>query len=115
MGNDTVPEPFFVSWEGRPVKELAPGVRIQVVSGEKLMFSRVVLDPGATVPDHQHPHEQFGLVLEGDGEFTIGGETRHVRAGDYYAIPGGERHQVVAGPHGGVFLDVFSPPREEYK
>ncbi len=115
MSGDAAREPFFVTWEGRPVKELVPGVRIQVDSGEKLMFSRVVIDPGATVPDHQHPHEQFGLVLEGDGEFTIGGETRHVHAGDYYAIPGGERHHVVAGPHGGVFLDVFSPPREEYR
>jgi quercetin dioxygenase-like cupin family protein len=115
MSGDAVREPFFVAWQGRPVKEIVPGVRIQVVSGEKLMFSRVVVDPGAIVPDHQHPHEQFGLVLEGDGEFTIGAETRHVHAGDYYAIPGGERHRVVAGPHGGVFLDVFSPPREEYK
>ena len=108
-------EPYFVSWEGRPVKELAPGVRIQVASGERLMFSRVVINPGAVVPEHDHPHEQFGLVLEGDGDFTIDGETRHVVAGDYYAIPGGVSHTVTAGPQGGVFLDVFSPPREEYK
>jgi len=110
-----VQEPHFVTWDGRPVKELAPGVRIQVVSGEKLMFSRVVIEPGAAVPEHSHPHEQFGLVLEGDGQFTIAGETRRVVAGDYYAIPGGVTHGVVAGPQGGVFLDVFSPPREEYK
>ena len=105
----------FVSFVGRPSKELAPGVRIQVISGEKLMLSRVAMEPGAVVPHHQHPHEQSGLVLEGDGEFTIGGETRHVRAGDYYAIPGGMSHGVTAGSQGGVFLDIFSPPREEYR
>jgi quercetin dioxygenase-like cupin family protein len=108
-------EPYFVTWEGRPAKELAPGVRIQVVTGEKLMFSRVVIEPGAVVPSHNHPHEQFGLVLEGDGDFTIDGESRHVVAGDYYAIPGGIQHSVTAGAQGGVFLDVFGPPREEYR
>jgi quercetin dioxygenase-like cupin family protein len=108
-------EPYFVKWEGRPEKELAPGVRLRVVSGEKLMLSRVDLEPGAVVPDHEHPHEQFGLVLEGDAEFTVGGDTRRLRAGDYYAIPGGVRHAVVTGAGGAVCLDIFSPPREEYR
>jgi quercetin dioxygenase-like cupin family protein len=108
-------EPYFITWEGRPRREIFPGVRIAVVSGERLMLSRVELDPGAVVPEHQHPHEQFGFVLEGEGEFTIGAETRHVKAGDYYAIPGGVPHKLVTGPGGGVFLDIFSPPREEYR
>ena len=62
MGNDTAREPFFVSWEGRPVKDLVPGVRIQVVSGEKLMFSRVVVDPNAV--HHQRARRQDAERLE---------------------------------------------------
>ncbi len=108
-------EPYFITWEGRPRRELFPGVTITVVSGERLMLSRVEFAPHARVPEHAHPHEQFGFVVEGEGSFTIGGETRHVRAGDYYAIPGGVPHAVVAGPQGGVFMDIFSPPREDYR
>ena len=109
-----MPEPYFVDWSARPQRELFPGVRIAVASGEHLMLSRVQLQPGAVVPEHHHPHEQFGLVLEGEATFTIGGQTRALRAGDYYAIPGGVPHAVLSGPHGSVCLDIFSPPREEY-
>jgi quercetin dioxygenase-like cupin family protein len=109
-----MPEPYFVDWSTRPQRDLFPGVRIAVASGERLMLSRVALEPGAVVPEHHHPHEQFGLVLEGEATFTIGGETRLLRAGDYYAIPGDVTHGVVSGPGGSVCLDIFSPPREEY-
>jgi quercetin dioxygenase-like cupin family protein len=108
-------EPYFVEWAGRPMRELFPGVRICVVAGERLMLSRVELDPGAVVPEHAHPHEQFGWVMEGDAAFTIGGETRRLRAGDYYAIPGGVSHAVVTGAAGAVCMDIFSPPRDEYR
>ena len=110
-----VREPYYVDWEGRPVRDLAPGVHLTTVSGERLMLSRVVFDPGSEVPLHQHPHEQFGLVLEGEATFTVGGETRLLRQGDYYAIPGGVLHQVLTGPGGAVCLDIFSPPREDYR
>ncbi len=106
---------YFVGWDGRPRRELFPGVRIAVISGERLMLSRVELEPGAVVPEHHHPHEQFGHVLEGDAEFTIAGQTRHLGTGDYYAIPGGVPHKVVTGTRGAVCLDIFSPPRDEYR
>ena len=106
---------YFPDLNTRPRRELFAGVGIQVVSGEKLMLSRVDLSAGSVVPEHQHPHEQYGLVLEGEATFTVGGQTRHLRQGDYYAIPGGVLHSVVTGPGGAVCLDIFSPPREEYK
>ncbi|HEV2126024.1 MAG TPA: cupin domain-containing protein [Chloroflexota bacterium] len=108
-------EPYFVDWEGRASRELFPGVRISVVSGEKLMLSRVELAPGSVVPEHQHPHEQFGFVMEGEATFTVGNETRQLVKGDYYAIPGGVLHRVDVGDSGAVCMDIFSPPREEYR
>jgi quercetin dioxygenase-like cupin family protein len=108
-------EPYFVDWEGRAARELFPGVRARIVSGEKLMFSRVELAPNSVVPGHAHPHEQFGYVMQGEAEFSIGDERRLLRVGDYYAIPGDVQHGVIAGPEGAVCMDVFSPPREEYR
>ena len=104
----------FVDWSAVPAKDLFPGIRARLVSGEKLMLARVELAPNALVPEHQHPHEQFGLLLEGEVDFTIGGERKHLVPGDYYIIPGNTPHKVETGPNGAVALDIFAPPREDY-
>ena len=96
-------------------KTLAPGVTAKIVSGEKLMFSLVTLEPGAVVPTHTHPHEQMGMLVSGTMEFTISGETRTLSGNEMYLVPGGVPHAAKAGPQGAVALDAFSPPREEYQ
>lgn len=90
------------------------GIRMNVLSGDRMMANWVRLEPGATVPDHAHPHEQIGLVLEGEIEMTIDGETRLLGPGNAYVIPGGVRHAGVGGQSGCLVLDVFSPPRGDY-
>ena len=101
--------------EGISPKTLAPGVTARIVSGEKLMFSLVALEPGAVVPTHTHPHEQMGMMVSGTMEFTIAGETRLLTGNEMYLVPGGVPHAAKAGPGGAVALDAFSPPREEYR
>ena len=96
-------------------KTLAPGVTAKIVSGEKLMFSLVTLEPGAVVPTHSHPHEQVGMMVSGTMEFTIAGETRTLSGNEMYLVPGGVPHAAKAGPGGAVALDAFAPPREEYR
>ncbi len=95
--------------------ELAPGVMLRTMWGDKVMMSMVEVAPKAVVPNHTHPHEQAGLVLQGEFEFTIGGETKWVRPGDAYVIPGGVEHSLVGSDGWSLVLDIFSPPREEYK
>ena len=96
-------------------KEIAPGVNIRTMWGEKVMMSMVEIAPHAVVPNHSHPHEQAGLMLQGEFDMTIGGETRLLRPGDAYVIPGGVEHSVVGSDGWSLALDIFSPPREEYK
>ena len=97
------------------VRPLAPGVSARIASGEKLMFSLVTLEPHAVVPEHSHPHEQMGMMVSGEMELTVAGETRRLMGNDIYLVPGGTPHNVVTGPKGAVALDAFSPPRDEYK
>ena len=96
-------------------RELAPGVFLRTMWGEKIMMSVVEITANSEVPMHQHPHEQAGMVLEGEFDFTIGGVTTRVKAGDTYIIPGGVEHYVKATDQPSVALDIFSPPREDYK
>lgn len=57
------------------------------------------------LPPHSHG-AQWGTVIEGEVELTIGGETRTYRPGDSYTIPAGVEHggMIKAGTR---VIDVF--------
>jgi len=79
------------------------------------MLSLVEFEPHAVVEEHSHPHEQCGLMLEGEAEFIVGGESRIVKAGEMWRIPGGVLHKVIAGAAPVRALDVFHPIRDDYR
>jgi quercetin dioxygenase-like cupin family protein len=86
-----------------------------LLSGSKLMFLLVKIESEGVVPEHSHPHEQMGLCLKGKAEFKAGGGKEIVEAGMTYWFRSNEKHSVkVVGGEPAVFLDVFSPPREDY-
>jgi quercetin dioxygenase-like cupin family protein len=106
---------YFFSKSDGTRRQLFPGVEAHLVWGDRLMLAVVDLQPHSVVAEHDHPHEQMGIVIEGRAEFTIGGETRVLGPGDTYLMPGGVRHKVVALDAPVRAIDVFNPPREEYK
>jgi len=105
----------FIDLERVAPKEVFEGCRIRVASGERIMLSLMDLDAHARVPPHSHPHEQAGMVLEGTFELMIDGEKKIVRKGDCYICPPGVEHSVIMGDAPAQVLDIFSPPREEYR
>jgi len=106
---------YFLDPESRQYKQLAEGIRARTFWGEKLMLALVDLEPDAILPVHQHPHEQGGVVLEGEMLLTVDEESKLVRPGDMYLIPGNVPHSARVGPMPTRVLDIFSPVREEYK
>lgn len=96
-------------------RELAPGLTTRIFAGEQAMLSVVSFAPHAEGTLHSHPEEQWGVMLEGDGLRTQGGEEIPVKAGDFWRTPGNVEHTLKAGPNGAKVLDVFSPPRDEYR
>ncbi len=61
---------------------------------------------GVDLPEHAHG-AQWGVVLEGAIDFTIGGETRTYGPGETYFVDEGELHSAVIHP-GYVGIDVFA-------
>jgi quercetin dioxygenase-like cupin family protein len=106
---------YFVQRSDCSHHEIFPGVHIFTTAGERMMLSLVELAPHAVVESHSHPHEQMGLLLEGELTFTIGGKTRTLRPGEMWRIPGGVVHGCVAGDQPAKALDMFQPVREEYR
>jgi quercetin dioxygenase-like cupin family protein len=92
-----------------------PGVTVRTCSCEKMMLSVASLDANSVVEEHSHPHEQVGIVLEGQVIFTIGGEAKTLSPGDLFRIPGNVRHKVVTLERPAKVLDVFCPIREDYR
>jgi quercetin dioxygenase-like cupin family protein len=93
----------------------APGVIVRILTdGEKAMLVEVDLEPGSVVPMHTHPHEQTGTLISGRMRFEIGDETFDLGAGDAWMIPGGVPHEAT-GIEGCRVVEVFSPPREDWR
>ena len=90
------------------------GLVMQSVVGGKLMANWVTIEPHKIVPRHQHPHEQLGIMLEGQLELTLGDETRLLNPGDAYTIPPNLPHSARTLDAGCVVLDIFTPVREDY-
>jgi quercetin dioxygenase-like cupin family protein len=96
-------------------RELGPGVTTRIFAGEQAMLSVVTIAPNAEGTLHHHPEEQWGVLLEGSAIRVQGGEEIPVKKGDFWRTPGNVPHTMRAGPGGARVLDVFSPPRPEYK
>ena len=96
-------------------RELAPGLDARIFVGDRSMLSLVTFAPNAAGQVHSHPEEQWGVLLEGDGVRTQGGEDFAVKAGDFWRTPGGVPHGFRAGAKGARILDIFSPAREAYR
>lgn len=105
--------PYLVNPDDLKNREIASGVKIGVTSSERIMPSFVEFTEGASLQVHSHPHEQAGVILEGEIEITMGTEVRILKAGEGYLIPGHVFHSVKAlCPK--RLLDIFSPPRNDY-
>ncbi|MCW5619794.1 MAG: cupin domain-containing protein [Burkholderiales bacterium] len=72
----------------------------------QLVFFQIFKD--VEIPPHSH-EGQWGTVLEGVVELTIGGETRTYGPGDSYYIPPGVVHSAKA-PAGSKVIDFFEEP-----
>lgn len=96
-------------------RRLADGLETRIFPGENVMLSVVRVAPHTSGEVHSHPQEQWGVLLEGSGVRIQDGVAHAVAAGDFWQTPGNVSHGFTAGPEGAVVLDVFSPPRDEYR
>ena len=94
---------------------LGDGISTRIFCGEQAMLSIVSIEANAKGKSHSHPEEQWGFLLEGSGIRIQGNEQIEIKKGDFWQTPGGVEHGIIGGPNGAKILDIFSPPRNEYK
>lgn len=105
----------FIQPSKLPRDEIFPGVISRLSTGDNVMLSFVEMQEGFEVPDHAHPEEQAGYMLEGKLRLRIGDDERVIGPGEAYIVPGNVSHsaKVVEGPM--RVLDIFGPPRPDYR
>jgi quercetin dioxygenase-like cupin family protein len=96
-------------------RTLAEGLETRIFPGENVMISVVRVGANKSGEIHNHPQEQWGVMLEGSGVRIQDGVEHEVRSGDFWQTPGKVSHGFRAGSEGAVILDIFSPPRDEYR
>lgn len=105
---------MFVFNKDIALEDLGDGIKRKVLAySDNMMSVEVYFEKGAVGALHSHPHEQITYVLSGEFEFTIGDETKVVKAGDaLYKQP-----NIIHGCtclSEGVLLDNFTPMRKDF-
>lgn len=105
---------MFVFNKDIALEDLGDGIKRKVLAySDNMMSVEVYFDKGAVGALNSHPHEQITYVLSGEFEFTIGDETKVVKAGDaLYKQP-----NIIHGCtclSEGVLLDNFTPMRKDF-
>ena len=108
-------EPQFVRFDDINPFNLADGVSGRPLFGAGAMVTLIEFEPGATVPEHQHEHEQLGVVLRGMQALVVEGVAHELGPMAGYVLPGGVVHSAYCGPEGALVIDVFQPVREDYR
>lgn len=104
----------FINLAQQQTKEIWPKAHGAFAHSDKVTMARITLEKGAVVGEHKHIHEQWSVVLEGELEFTLSGETQVVRPGVIVHIPSNEVHSAIALTQC-LVMDVFTPAREDFK
>jgi len=88
--------------------------RIKLLTGEKLQLIWAIFQPGGQYERHSHPHEQFSFMIRGRMRLYVGDQQKIVEPGDiWYAPPNVVHGGDLLGDEPVIFVDVFTPIREE--
>lgn len=91
-----------------------PGIRMKTLCyGERTLMTEFLLERGAALPLHAHPHEQTGYLVKGHIRLSIGGRPHDILPGDSWCVPSAVEHgaQILEDS---IAIEVFSPVREDY-
>jgi len=76
--------------------------KVRVAGNLEVIIANVFIPPGAVVPRHYHPGEEFLYMVQGSAvQVEEGQADLEVKAGEAYVIPPEAIHAPYGGPDGG--------------
>jgi quercetin dioxygenase-like cupin family protein len=93
-----------------------PGAEVAIFQGIKhganVSFFIVHFSPGKGPQKHRHPYEETFILLEGEIEAIVDGETRNLRENNIVIIPAGAWHEFKNCSAKPVFMINLHPVAE---
>lgn len=104
----------FITEKGTEWEPAGEGVPRQIMGYDgQVMLVKVKFEKGAVGTPHTHYHTQTTYVASGKFEFTVGGKTQVVSAGDGIYMEPDVLHSCKC-LEAGLLIDCFSPMRADF-
>lgn len=103
----------YIDFKTRKRVTLWEGINGTLYHSERLTFAHVTLQKGALVLEHNHVHEQWTHIIEGELLFNINGEEKLLTPGMAAFIPSDVPHSAKAITECNV-IDCFLPVRDDF-
>jgi len=103
-----------IDFEKITPQEIFPGFQGKIFHTNNLTIARIKIKAGAVLPKHAHPNEQISVIIEGEFQFNINGQTQFFTPNTVAVIPANAEHSGRAITDC-LFLETFCPVREDLK
>ena len=104
----------FIAPEHMKTAEPLPGWRGRFWRSASMSFAHYEIAAGASIHPHHHPNEEVWLVIEGELEITVAGETQKAGPGSVAVVPPDALHSVRALSSGSAVV-ANHPVRHDFR
>src|SRR5687768_2100231 len=104
----------FINFNKTPHSKIWEVIHGAIHHSDALTFGHVTVEDGTLLPEHQHIHEQWTHVIDGELEFTIRDETTVLSPGMTAHVPSNIPHRARALTKVKL-IDCFMPVRDDFK
>jgi quercetin dioxygenase-like cupin family protein len=95
-------------------KILFEGYHGKIIHGESMTVAHIHVDANSSLPEHHHHNEQTLNMIMGEFLLTVDGVEHQLKAGVSFVIPPNVPHSAKSVTDCYI-VDVFCPPREDWK
>ena len=109
--------PHILAAEDVPWEDLSTDMRRKVLFSGELTFVFLELKGPTSEPIqlHSHVNDQISYVVDGELEVQVGEVVRRIGKGGFFRVPPDIPHGARALSPVVQFVDVFTPPREDFR
>ncbi len=103
----------YIDYNAQKKVQIWDGISARMAHSGQATFAQVTLEAGAVADRHQHIHEQWTYVLEGEMLFELDGEEKLMTPGMGAHIPSNTFHsaRTITGCR---VIDLFMPVRQDF-
>lgn len=97
-----------------PLVELAPGIKVHILSSDRMTAIFTIMPPNSRVPKHHHEQEQIMIIVDGECDQIIDDKLYRLKEGNVVRYASNQEHGTYVSGKGCRTIEVFTPVRQDY-